>query len=281
MKNILLILVLALSFTCTAQKSLTLFIQPQSIRGGEFYVPTSGGNNPTYVESDRKFTLGIRLGGLLNLPISDKTHFSTGLSYARYGQKSSYAGSQPYGTLTDNFTITSAVKLHYLQVPALITKYWGTEKKASFFFSGGIYIGFLLGYKHEITATDNLSNGDSESATKTASGGELAFSSTDYQGDVSSSTYPFLEKPFRSADFGIILASGYSINISEKVSMPIALNYTQGMRDVKNETSQWTDSNASNAQLYWMHFYEGSDPNKTSKYRNGAIGLSVGLRMAI
>ncbi len=264
-----------------AQKSITFFFQPQSTRGGVFYVPTSGANDADYAESDRKFTLGLRLGTLLSMPINDKMSFSTGLCYSGYGQKSSYRGHQPIGNLVDDFTITSTAKLHYLQIPAFVSIQKGTDKKISFFASGGIYFGFLLGYKHEIIVMDDLSNGDWEEATKIASGGELAFSNEDSQGNESSATHPFLEKPFRSADFGITLAGGFSLNISEKISVPISLNVNQGLRDVKNETSQWTDSNASDAELYWKHFYTGSDPNKTSKYKNSAVGLSIGLRIAL
>lgn len=271
----------ALSVCALAQRSITISLEPQITRGGAFYVPTDGTNNPTYIAADRPVTGGLTIGALLNFPISEKIHFATGLAYAKRGQRSYYEGSQPYGTLTDNFNITSNVALHYLHIPGHIIFQQTREKKTRLYLSGGIYIGMLLGYKHETTVEDNLSNGDSESATMTASGSSTMLQTMDTNGEVETYTYPFLEKPFRGIDLGISLGGGVAITVSEEISLPIGITLSQGMRNVKNQTSQYTDSNASDAVLYWKMFTTGSDLNKTASYRNSAVGLHVGLQILL
>ena len=276
------LLFLAFTTIAHAQGTLTISITPQSVRGGDFYVPTSGSNNPTYITADRKLTAGISIGGTVALPIKAPFAIVTGLGYSSAGQRTAYDGLQQYtSTIVDNFTIKSSVSLHYLRVPALIVYAPQTDKKVGYYVQGGIYVGILAAYKRVVFVEDRLSNGDYSSTTQTASGNEIKGESESSSGNPSTVTYPLLEKPFHSTEIGFLFDGGLRIKNTDHFAIRLGLAFNQGIRNVKNETSQYTDSNASNAELYWKTWTASSDPNKTAKYRNRGMGLSFGFEFGL
>jgi hypothetical protein len=276
--KLFLLALLAAQVVCAQHTSaLTFILQPQSTRGGDFYAPTSGSSNPTYTPADKKITLGLRLGCEFDYSLNEKMGMSAGLFYSKQGQKCSYSGIQTVGSLTDNFTIDGNAALHYLQIPIHFHFVAKPENKLSVCFSGGLYMGFLVGYRHEVTVTDNLSNGRSSSVTQTAKGSALEGTSTDFNGHTDSYVNGFLTKPFKGLDLGAIIGTGVRIKVSEKISLPIMLNYQAGFKNVKNISSQYTTGSGSNN--YWLFFYDGNDPNQTSPFHNSALGISFGLQM--
>jgi hypothetical protein len=272
----LLIALVTISVATYAQKGLNIEIhaQPGMTMGGDFQVPTDNSNSNSYVSPGKSFTLGMNTGASVGYNFNDKVGVSLGLLFSHQGQNYK---SFTY-TVSDNFTEYRSVSLNYLKIPILFNFVSAPEKSVSFTCSAGFYLGFLTGYKDETWYTysdgsrdDNLANGSTLVETYTPNTGT---SSTD--------NAAFLSKPYKSADFGGILAVGLQFKLSDKIVMPLMLNYQIGFSDVKNESSEYTQSNSSDANLYWQSFGGGSgNPNSTLSYHNSSLGIKIGLKILL
>jgi len=65
--------------------------------------------------------------------------------------------------------------------------------------------------------------------------------------------------------------------ISDKISVPILLNYQYGISDIKNQAISIYSNSTGKSELYWA---DGAS-NLTNPYHNSSIGILVGLKYTL
>ncbi|NVN94788.1 MAG: outer membrane beta-barrel protein [Bacteroidetes bacterium] len=262
-KKIFFILLLALGAgNIYAQKDLSLEIiaQPGISMGGDYYAF----NN---IAMDKALTLNVKFGANLRLNLNKYIAISIGLLYDQMGQKySDLTHSDDFYTYTEG----KSVSLNYLKIPMLFNYTLNPEEQITFVFSAGFYLGFLISYNDIYKIFDG-----NEYFTATASGS--SYTSDNNNNNISSS---FMNgNPYNSTDFGGILAAGIQCKVSEKISLPIMLNYNIGFSsDIKNVASTYNDKYGAGyrLKLFWG---DAKDPNSTSAFHNSSLGLIIGLKI--
>jgi len=297
-KKYLLIFFLLLPLFSFGQNNLSIeiFTQPQKTSLGAYYVPESfsnpyaGNQDAKFVKSDKSLTLKFSLGGLVSYRLNEKMGVSLGMIYSGQGQNYKYDCSYTDMYYEDYATISKKVSLNYLFIPITFNFIANPEAKASFIFSTGFYKGSLLGYKDETNYHDYLQQiGGNHWDTwysSTAQGENYIYSkASSFNGGSgsSSSNKVFVKKPYKG-DFGFTLGTGFQFKLTDKISMPIMVNYSIGFSNIKRSASQYT-SDGSNSDIYWREdFWEynsdyGHSPNQTKAFHNSAIGLRIGLKI--
>ncbi|NVN93717.1 MAG: outer membrane beta-barrel protein [Bacteroidetes bacterium] len=258
-----------------AQKGLNLQIiaQPGISFGGEFDVTKILTSTDTWVAMDKSLTINMNMGAELGYNFTDNMGVSLGLLYSHQGQKFS-----DYSWTIGNETVSwgRSVSLNYLKIPIQFNYISTPVQNISFMFSTGFYLGFLMSYTDE----NIISASDGSNITSTANGTTCTQTSTDNSGTTTESAAFVNGNPFNSFDFGGILAAGLQFKLTDKIFLPILLNYQIGFSDVKNQASQFTQSNSSNAELFWQGSNNNS-PNATLPYHNSSLGFKIALKFIL
>ena len=271
-KLMLLLALLTFSVATYAQKGLSVQIiaEPGMCMGGKYEVPTQIYSTSSWTKLKSEFfNFGINTGASVGYNFDDKKGVSLGLLYSFQEQNYKLYHWNDNG----NSCVSKGVNLNYLKIPIQFNYITSPEKNISFTFSAGFYLAVLLGYYD----VNNLTSFNASSNDFTSAKG-MTLIETDNSGTTSNAA--FLSKPYKSGDFGGILSAGLQFKLSDKIYLPVMLNYQIGFKDVKNESSQYTQSNSSNAHLFWQ-YYGSSDPNETLPFRNSTLGLKIGLKIKI
>jgi hypothetical protein len=237
---------------------------------GRIYMPDVSSQDEKWIETKRKPTLAYDAGLAVGYNIKDNASLSFGILYNKNAQN-----YKDWVDLQDGFIIKRSISLHYLKMPLLFHYNYKPEQKISFTCAAGFYLGILLSYKDFIEGTD----ADGYRATSLAHKSILEFS--EYSSSGSDSYYDVFETtPFSKVDFGLILNLGMQIKLTDKLSIPLMLNYQRGITDIKNHASRLIDNTSGSNYLYWAAF-STNDKNIIEPFHNGLIGISTGLRMQI
>jgi hypothetical protein len=273
---------LILTIASYAQQGLNIEIlaQPGINMGGDFQVPLAVTNlNSAFVNMSKASTYGVNVGAKIGYNFNDKLGISLGLLYALQGQKyQDYTWSNVNGggyyigyNTGYNITFSRTVSLNYFKIPVLInlltTK---ADEKVSFICSAGFYFGFLLSYDD----VSKIASTNGNESTLTADGSSYTVTGSNPESGL------FISKPYKSADIGGVLALGLQFKLSDKICMPLMLNYQIGFFDIKNDASQYSQSGASNA-FYWQPWTANNDPNQTLSYHNSSLGLTIGIKIKL
>ena len=255
-----------------SKMSIDYIISSGQSYGGDFKVPQSVPySNSNWDKLEKSQTFGINTGVAFSYYFNDNIGTSLGLLYSHQGQQ-----HRGHIWSMDNSWVTydRGTSLNYLKVPVQFHYILNPNKSdLSFIFSAGFYLGFLL--KYEIN--DEFAGSDKSRVTSIAKGSTLTKTLIE-NNEVTTQSAAFVNgNPFKKNDFGGILGFGIQLKLSDKISVPIMLNYTTGFMDVKNKTSQFTLDNVSNAKLYWQNDNNDS-PNATLAYRNSFWGIGIGLK---
>lgn len=250
-----------------------LIANPGLSMGGDFQVPNHIAGSDLYSSLPKSATFGINLGAAFGVHFTDQMGISLGISYAHQGQK--YANFN-WNDAGMDLTWERSVSLNYFKVPILFNFVAAPDKKISFRGSAGFYFSFLTGYKDENT----ISAADGSSLSTTASGNGLTILYMD-NGDVGGEMATFLSKPFNSSDLGGIIAGGIQIQLTDKLTMPLMINYQVGFNDVKNKSAIHTETSFGSSVLFWQGLFPGNSPNTTLPYKNSSIGLHIGLKIRL
>jgi len=239
-------------------------IQPASSSGGEMDFGLIYPSGSSYYTFDKVFTLKMSIGVDFGYNFDESFGVSSGLQYARNGQN--------YADFTDSYnnTISFYTSLDYLKIPFLVHYVLNPDDQTTFSFQTGFYLGFLLGYNVDETIRFN----DGSTLEGKATGNSFT---TSYSAGTTDNAVFVNGKPFNSVDFGVMIGVGIQYKISNKISMPILLNYQYGFTDIKNQTSQYSQSNSSNAELFWGK----NSPNLTLPYHNSSLGIIIGLKYSL
>ncbi|NVN95466.1 MAG: outer membrane beta-barrel protein [Bacteroidetes bacterium] len=254
-----------------AQKGLSLEIiaQPGISFGGEFDVLQNLTSTNSWTAMDKSLTTNMNMGAELGYNFDDKMGVSIGMLYSHQGQNfSDY--SWTYNN--EQYVFKRSVSLNYLKIPIQFNYISTPVKNMSFIFSTGFYLGFLLSYTDENTfqyPNEPIQIITANGTTCTQTNGTKTESAAFVNGN-----------PFNSFDFGGILSAGLQFKLSDKIFLPLMLNYQIGFSDVKNQASQFTQSNSSNAELFWQGSNNNS-PNATLPYHNSSLGLKIGLKITL
>ncbi len=260
-----------------AQKGLSLqFITlPGASFGDAYQVPVDLNTYPNYkfTSMGKAFTFGIEAGADLSYFFDDKMGIGLDVLYTKQGQN-----YNDYAWELSNLPVTvhREVSLNYFKIPIRFNYVYSPELKTSFILSAGFYMGFLTSYKDELSLTES----NIFSVSYIASGNALNYSSSfhdRYNGqDIhEEGTAAFQSKPFYSTDFGATVAIGFQFKLSEKITLPVMLNYEIGFSDIINEGSIVNDFNSSRTNLYWKDFTFGAPIT----YHNSFFGLMTGLKI--
>lgn len=269
-----LLLLLFLSIASYAQKGMNIqiMVNPGMSMGGKYQLPqdvTSA--NTGWVAEKKSFTFGMDAGAAFGYNFADEMGVLIGLLYSKQGQNyKDYTWTMG----TDKATWQRKVSLNYLKIPLQFIYILNPDQKISFTGSAGIYLAFLLGYndKNSANATDG------SSFTSTAKGSTLTQTSTDSQGTTTQSATFINGKPYKSADFGGIIGVGVQFKVSDKITIPVGIYYQIGFVDVKNKACQFTQTNSSNAQLFWQNANNNS-PNATQAYHNSSLEIKIAAKV--
>jgi hypothetical protein len=264
--------------TAFAQKGLSLEIiaEPGSSMGGDFQVPADiTSPNSAFVNMQKSFTFGFSGGVTLGYYFEDNMGLSLGLLYSGQGQKyDDFIWYIPGASLTWQRKVT----LNYLKIPFLYNYIASPDKAISFRLSAGFYVAFLVGYTDE----NILSASNGEHLAMTADGQTLTQSYSDPNN--SSNNYTdvgtFLSKPFNSSDVGATIAAGLQFKLSDKISIPVMINYQTGFSDIKNRSSSYQFSGSGGSGLYWDDG-SSSGQNETLTFHNSNLGLFLGLKISL
>jgi len=273
--------------------SIEIFTQPQKTSLGAYYVPESfwyyaGNPVPKFVKSNKSLTLKISLGGLVSYRLNEKMGVSLGMIYSGQGQNYKYDNNYT-DMYEDHLTISKKVSLNYLFIPITFNFIANPEAKASFIFSTGFYKGSLLGYKDETSYNDyhkqtGVNPTDIQYSSTAQEKNYNCFFTYPFDGDTYSSTEVFVKKPYKG-DFGFTLGTGFQFKLTDKISIPIMVNYSIGFSNIKRSDSQYTSGGYSSniywREDFWGHGYDVPDnsPNQTKAFHNSAIGLRIGLKI--
>jgi len=288
--KILLTIVIAFSIftTAFAQKGLNFVfsVQPDmKMIGGDFNVPTSSGS---YIPMDKKMGIGFQAGGAIGYNFTDNLGLSLGLMYSAQGQnyddyvlsESDYNGSNFY---TATSTVTRKVSLNYLKLPFQFNFNTNPANTVAFAGFAGFYLGVLLSYTDETTINGTYNDGfgtETYHASAIAKEDQVTYLETSSFSASESNTSPLSEKPYKTADFGATIGAGIQLKLSDKISLPIMLNYQIGLADVKNNGSLVTHDSG-DTDLYWNSFASYDDRNIAESYHNSTLGLLFGLKITL
>lgn len=239
-------------------------IQPASSSGGEMDFGLIYPSGSSYYTFDKVFTLKMNIGADFGYNFDESLGVSSGLQYARSGQN--------YANFTDSYnnTISFYTSLSYLRIPFLVHYVLNPDDQTTFSFQTGFYLGFLLSYN--VDETIKLNDGSTLEGLATGNSFTTSYSAgtTDNNSFVNG-------KPFKSVDLGMMIGLGIQYKISNKIAMPILLNYQYGFTDIKNQTSQYSQSSSSNTELFWGK----NSPNLTTPYHNSSLGIIIGLKYSL
>ncbi|MCX6232108.1 MAG: outer membrane beta-barrel protein [Bacteroidetes bacterium] len=282
-KSLSFILLLAIVAGNTyAQKgwNLQIIVQPGFSYGGEFDVPLDLSSSG-WTAMDKSLTFNLNMGAELAYNFNDKMGISIGMYYSHQGQDFS-----DYNLTSNSYSGISTTKLEenislsYIKIPFQYYYITNPLKKVSFIFSGGFYLGFLTTYTDEKIISISTSSIGIK-ATLTANGSNYNRISTDNYGTTSKSVSFINGNPYDVLDFGGILAAGIQLKLSDKIFLPIMLNYQIGFIDIKNQVSQYTFDNSGNTEYFWNFLHNDNNPNKTLPYYNSTLGLKIGFKIIL
>ena len=94
---------------------------------------------------------GLNLGIMVDVPFSsnNRWHFQPGLMYMEKGRKFYMRNDTLNSILTDTISLSYSLGVNYIDIPLNFTYKLPLSKKASFFLSGGPYIGFFYNGKQK------------------------------------------------------------------------------------------------------------------------------------
>jgi len=266
--------VLFLSAASYAQKGMNIeiLVDPGMTMGGKFQVPEDivtleGG----WASLKKAFTFGLDAGASFGYNFTDYIGLSLGVMYSKQGQ-----GFKDYTWTVGNNNLVwkRTVSLNYLKIPIQANYILFPDKNISFTVSAGFYVGFLLGYKDKNEAS--ASDGSAFTATAKGSSYTQGYTTPDRS---ESETASFSKgKPYKSVDFGGLIGVGVSFKLTERLSIPIGINYQIGFIDVKNKACEYTPNNSGESQLFWQNS-DSDSPNATLAYHNSSLELKIGLKL--
>jgi hypothetical protein len=171
------------------------------------------------------------------------------------------------------------VELNYLRIPIQYHFVSAPLQKVSFIFSAGLYVEFLTSYADNVIFRESGSNSNF-SLSLAASDDGITTSSTFYDGasgaNVSQTDYAiFIGQPYNSTGFGATFSSGVQFKLSDKIALPMMINYQTGFGSALNKKSLVKDPNSNQADVFWDSYVFGAPVN----YRNSFLGLIIGLKI--
>ena len=239
--------------------------QTQSTSLGDYYVLSDLANNDlSYTRLKKSINLRPEVGVTLRYYFNYNMAVGLGIFYSGHGQNyREHNVSASSGFYFSEYSWDHATRLGYAKIPLTFQYESLPFKSASFFANAGVYVSFLTGYTDRDEAfifnPDVFSTYD---ATSTEDGITVVIDSFDeYRGS-------FISEAYESRDWGLNLAAGINFKISDKLWIPVSIQYQLGLADVKNSTSTYMlDGDA-----YW--YWGGSaDPNRSADFHTRAIGL--------
>jgi hypothetical protein len=272
MKTLLfLALIVTLSISSFAQKGMNIEIiaNPGMSMGGnykyqDFYTPD-------IINLHKTFTFGYNTGVATGYNFNEKSGIRLGVLYSKQGQNSEANWIDPYSL---NVTTKRTVSLNYLKIPLQFHYLFSPEKKISFTFSAGLYGGLLLNYKDENKISYSTLDGTTIN-TYTATDETYTNALATVNGTFTEID-TFTIKPYKTYDFGGTVAVGLQFKLTERISIPIMLNYQIGFMDIKNYHSEYRTSNIYNQNPSFWGENESSNPNALP-YLNALLGIKTGL----
>jgi hypothetical protein len=172
-------------------------------------------NSCEYYREKYSFNTGISAGFKLNLRMSPKSSFQTGLSFERKGYTFNDTSSVYYRYVEDGdpvYDLDTEVGIDYLVVPALLNLNIG--RSGRFYINTGPYMGFMLNAR--VT-------GEAYHAT-TYNEGYYQYTKTTVYDDIGSL--------IKGTDFGWIFGGGMTIPLKGMPGIDIGLRYSSGFTDV-------------------------------------------------
>lgn len=250
-----------------------IIANPGMSMGGDYQIETNNGYQVSWVSMQKSFTFGLNAGTAIGYNFNEHIGLSLNILYSIQGQNyNDYTYSQfgvPY-----SYTWKRKVSLNYINIPLLFKYMLSIDKQLSFIGSIGVYTGILLNYKDEesfiisnVGRINSIASGTNY--TSTIDGNIFT---------THSNNAVFLSKPYNSIDFGGIIETGFQYSISDKISIPIMLNYQIGFIDIKNKESMFTYTNSTTAYPFWGDPAD-NNPNSTLSYHNSFLGLKIGIKI--
>ncbi|MGV3630103.1 MAG: outer membrane beta-barrel protein [Bacteroidota bacterium] len=239
--------------------------QTQSTRLGDYYVLTDPVNGDfSYTRLKKSINLKPEAGVTLRYYLNYTMAIGLGIFYSGHGQNyREYSVNTSSGFYFSDYSWDHAARLGYLKIPLTFQYESLPFKSASFFANAGVYLGFLTGYTDRDEAfIFNPEVYSTYDATYTDDGITVISDAFDqYNGH-------FLSQAYRSRDWGLNLAAGINLKISDKLWFPISIQYQLGLADVKNHASLYVlNTPDSNAALYWVE-NTGEQQRRISHARN-------------
>ena len=133
MKKVLSVLALSLITLCSSAKPLQF-----GVRGGLNISDESSHKYLSGISNSTKFRQGFNLGGVVNMPITEKFHAEADVMYSMQGFKQDI-----YTTTLDEYdeVVLQTITSHYLNIP-VVAKYYITN---GLYVECGPQVGFLMG----------------------------------------------------------------------------------------------------------------------------------------
>jgi opacity protein-like surface antigen len=171
-------------------------------------------NNPDSYADKYLMHLGPSIGFIVNYKWKPKVSFRAGIFYEKmgYGFKDSSDYFFRYaGDINKEYYVKSSVSFGYISIPALVNVYIGKADRLS------VYTGPSFGIK-----VNSICTGTAYS---------LIMSSSDYE-ITETRIYNDIGQNIKGNDSGWLVGAGYSIPVSKKLSIELAVQYYQGFSDI-------------------------------------------------
>jgi hypothetical protein len=282
MKKICIISLIILFFQnyAIAQKGLNLEIQvsPGASMGGDFKVPVNLNSYPdySYTNMEKELTFGINAGVGLSFFFTDKIGIGLDILYSRQGQNYKEFVWQEYGSRS---TLQRDVSLNYLKLPFQFHFVSSPQHVVSFTLSAGFYIALLTGFNDEMTLTSSDAS-SYYNATLKATGdvfsGSAIYYDRVYGTTVSNSENAiFQTQPYNAVDVGGTMELGIQFKVSDRITLPLMVNYQIGFVDAVNNGSIIQYVNTNETDLFWPNY----DFQAPVTYHNSFLGITTGVKI--
>jgi opacity protein-like surface antigen len=189
--------------------------------------------------------IGPALGFLINLPLSPKSSFQTGLSFERTGYSLKDSSDLFYAYVSkgaSKYFVDTKMNLDYIALPAMLNFTIGRSDR--FFLNTGPCLGIKLNARCTGVAYNAIRTSTSYKNEKTV-------------------IYDDMDQAIRNCDFGWILGGGVTIPFSSRFVVDVGLQYKAGMINVFKKE----------------YFSESDQTDNTIK--NNVLSLRIGIRVPV
>jgi hypothetical protein len=253
-------------------------MQPQvSVVNGDYYI-YSGNVTDKYPSLDKKTSIKYSLG--IESAFNFSRSFSLNLSvmYSRQGQDFGSKLMAPYVTMNGaEFSFSTSVD--YLKIPLSLECRLNPDKKITVVLYTGMYYGYMVKYSITHGRIDyNDPPTDPSEFTST-------YTTTKYVTELNSNVphydeiyYPLTDEAYVRTDIGMQIGSGVEIKISDKIKIPIFINWDFGFTDIKNYNSIIINYIYGYDNKFWQIY---SDKNLSEGFSNSTLGIKTGVRISV